>query len=141
MRRHIPKECKEIAICMSLSGGVSDKLIRRYTGISQRVMKRLRKTFRETGEVVQTLLDVGRPRLIDSLDAAVSHLSSLLFCFPGLIHCTSSLRVVSSGNPICHCLSCKTIYGRSVMSLCRQTRFLEHCTDVVSQEKGSVRTF
>ncbi|KIL67439.1 hypothetical protein M378DRAFT_42894, partial [Amanita muscaria Koide BX008] len=69
MRRHIPKEYKEIVIHMSLNEGVSDRFICRYTGISQRAMKRLRKTYRETGEVVRMPLDAGRPRIIDSLDA------------------------------------------------------------------------
>jgi hypothetical protein len=79
MRCHIPKEYKEIVIHMSLNGGVSDKLIHRYTGISQWAMKRLRKTYREMGEVVQMPLDVGQPRCIDSLDAAVSHSKFILF--------------------------------------------------------------
>ena len=80
MRRHIPKEYKEIAIHMSLNEGVSDKDIRRYTGISRRAMRRLRETYRETGEVVRTPLDDGRPRLLDALDAAVSHPSFLPLC-------------------------------------------------------------
>lgn len=79
MRRHIPKEYKEIAIHMSLNEGVSDKLIHCHTGISQRAMKPLWKTYRETGEVVRTPVDVGRPRRIDSLDAAVSHSKFILF--------------------------------------------------------------
>lgn len=78
MRRHIPKEYKEIAIHMSLNEDVSDKDIRCYVGISQRAMRRLRQTYRETGEVVRTPLDAGRPRLMDSLDVAVSHPS--FFC-------------------------------------------------------------
>ena len=51
MRRHIPKEHKEMALRMSQKN-VSDKKIRRYTGISERSLRYLRKTYRETGEVV-----------------------------------------------------------------------------------------
>ena len=80
MRRHIPKEYKEIALHMSLNEDVNDEDIHRYTGISQRAMRRLRETYYKTGEVVRTPLDAGRPRLLDSLDAVVSHPSFLLFC-------------------------------------------------------------
>jgi hypothetical protein len=59
---------------MSLNEGVSDTYIRRYMGISQRAMKRLRKTYRETGEPTQLPVCAGRPRLLDTLDAIVSHL-------------------------------------------------------------------
>jgi len=72
MRRHIPKERKEVALEMSLLN-VKDRTIRRYTGISERSMRYLRKTFRETGEVTRTPVCGGRPRILDSLDANVSY--------------------------------------------------------------------
>ncbi|TFK57962.1 hypothetical protein BDN72DRAFT_750054, partial [Pluteus cervinus] len=67
MRRHIPKEHKEIALRMSFLG-LSDKMIQRYTGISERSMKRLCQTFRVTGVVERRPIDCGRPRLLDALD-------------------------------------------------------------------------
>ena len=72
MRRHISRECKDIALHMSLNEKLSDKTIRRLTGISERAMKRLRRTFRETGELVRNPEFPGRPRFLDSLDACVS---------------------------------------------------------------------
>ena len=57
---------------MSLQEDVDDNGIRRFTGISERSMRRLRKTYNETGEVVQTPVCPGRPRIPDSLDADVS---------------------------------------------------------------------
>ncbi|OAX30911.1 hypothetical protein K503DRAFT_667529, partial [Rhizopogon vinicolor AM-OR11-026] len=48
---------------------VKDRTISRYTGISERSMRYIRKTFRETGEVVRTPICAGRPRILDSLDA------------------------------------------------------------------------
>ena len=64
---------------MSFGHGVCDRDIHRYTGISQRAMKRLRKTYRETGEVAKVLVCTGRPRLLDSLDAGVR----ISTCFSG----------------------------------------------------------
>ena len=72
MRRHITQELKDIALHMSLNEKVSDRNIRRYTGISERAMKRLRKTFRETGETVRKPAFPGRPHILDGLDAHVS---------------------------------------------------------------------
>ena len=83
MRRHISQERKDIALHMSLNEHVSDKIIRRYTGISERAMKRLRQTFRETGESVRKPVCSGRPRVLDSLDACVS--SILYLSLPQLV--------------------------------------------------------
>lgn len=69
MRRHIPKEYKDIALHMSLNEGVPDGLIRCYLGISARAMRRLRKTYRERGETVPVMCNQGRPRLLNALDA------------------------------------------------------------------------
>jgi hypothetical protein len=73
MRWHIPKEYKEIALRMT-QRNVSDRTIRRYTGISGRSMRYLRKTYRETGEVVRTPVCPGRPHTLDSLEANVNYL-------------------------------------------------------------------
>ena len=79
MRRHIPKEYKDLALHMSLNEGISDNDIHRYIGISPRAMRRLRKTYQETGETTRTPVSPGRPRLLDTLDALVNHFSLSLF--------------------------------------------------------------
>ena len=71
MGHHIPRERKEVALQMSVLG-LQDRTIRRYTGVSERSMRYLRKTFRETGEVVRVPLCTGRPRILDSLDTTVN---------------------------------------------------------------------
>jgi hypothetical protein len=72
MGRHIPRERKEVALQMSQLN-VKDTMIRRYTGISERSMRHIQKTYLETSEVVRTPVCAGRPRTLDSLDANVSH--------------------------------------------------------------------
>ena len=71
MRRHILKEHKEMALQMSQEN-VSDKKICHYTGISERSLLYLQKTYRDTGEVVRVPVCPGQPRTLDSLDANVS---------------------------------------------------------------------
>jgi hypothetical protein len=74
MGRHIPRERKEVALQMSALLDVKDRIIGRYTGISERSMRCIRKIFWETpGEVVRTPVCAGRPRILDSLDANVSY--------------------------------------------------------------------
>ncbi|KAG1796096.1 hypothetical protein EV424DRAFT_1334281 [Suillus variegatus] len=72
MGRHISKERKQIALQMSVLG-IQDPIIRRYTGISERSLRYIQKTFRETGKVMRTPVCAGRPRVLDSLDANVSY--------------------------------------------------------------------
>ena len=72
MRRHIPKEYKDLALHLSINLGLSDVLIRSYVGISPRAMRRLWKTYRERGETVPRPVTQGQPRLLDALDATVS---------------------------------------------------------------------
>ncbi|OJT10703.1 hypothetical protein TRAPUB_12796 [Trametes pubescens] len=69
MRRHIPKEVKDIALFMSFRHRLPDKEIRKYTGISIRALKRLRQTYLQTGETVRVPVCIGRPRQLDALDA------------------------------------------------------------------------
>jgi hypothetical protein len=70
MRR---QERKDIALHMSLNESVSDKNICCYTGISERAMKRLRKTFRDTFESVFQEIS------IDSLSLTHFKFSNTLF--------------------------------------------------------------
>ncbi|KAI0685877.1 hypothetical protein C8T65DRAFT_556021, partial [Cerioporus squamosus] len=67
-RRHISTEVKAIALCMSLECNLPDKKVKKYTGISICSLKRLRATFRQTGELVRIPVCPGRPRLLDALD-------------------------------------------------------------------------
>ena len=80
MGHHIPRERKEVALQMSVLG-LQDRTIRRYTGVSERSMRYLRKTFRETGEVVRVPLCTGRPRILDSLDTTVNSYPFLYFFY------------------------------------------------------------
>ncbi|KAG1777589.1 hypothetical protein EV702DRAFT_946255, partial [Suillus placidus] len=69
---YISWERKQIALHMSLLN-IGDSMIRRYTGISERSLRYMRKTFQETGEVMRTPVCAGRPRILDTLDVNVSH--------------------------------------------------------------------
>ena len=111
-----PRERKEVALQMS-SLNVKDRLIHHHTGISERSMW---KTFRETGEVVRTPVCAGRPRTLDTLDANVSYLLSLL------LSTRDFLRRVSSDNRTFFLLKCKISCGRFVASRFRLQRFQEH---------------
>jgi transposase len=71
-RRHIPREQKELVLGMS-QRNMHDREIRYLTGISERSMRYLRKTYRETGEVVRVPEVSGRPRTLDTFDANVSN--------------------------------------------------------------------
>jgi transposase len=82
VRRHISKETKELALSMSLQG-ISDLEIREMTGISERSVKRLRKTYRNSGSAAVAL---GRPRTLSSMEVKVrcvylSHLPPQLISF------------------------------------------------------------
>ncbi|KAG2034200.1 hypothetical protein BDR03DRAFT_870546 [Suillus americanus] len=75
MGRYISKERKQIALQMSLLN-IKDPAIYRYTGISERSMRYLRKTYRETGEVVRTPICTGRPRIF--LEACIERQPDIL---------------------------------------------------------------
>ena len=51
-RRRIPGETKELALSLSLQG-ISDLEIRELTGISERTVKRLQRTFRNSGSTAR----------------------------------------------------------------------------------------
>ncbi|KAI0746405.1 Homeodomain-like protein [Daedaleopsis nitida] len=69
MRRHISRELKELALRLSLHHRMSDKAIKSITGISIRTIKRLRQTYRQTGDLGWIPVSNGRPRALDGLDA------------------------------------------------------------------------
>lgn len=68
--RHISDELKEMALSMSLQG-LRDSEIQNLTGIGVRCIKRVRKTFRETGEVSRKPIAPGRPRTLTPIHRQV----------------------------------------------------------------------
>ena len=70
VRRHISNETKELALSMSLQG-MCDLEIRELTGISERSVKRLRRTYRNTGTVTHKPVAPGRPRTLTSMEVKV----------------------------------------------------------------------
>ncbi|KAI0682756.1 hypothetical protein BC835DRAFT_1234289, partial [Cytidiella melzeri] len=78
MRRHISRKLKELALRMLLEHGIPDALISKYTDISTRSLERLRKTYHDTGEVVNVPLTLGRPRTLDALNANMSFLEACI---------------------------------------------------------------
>lgn len=80
MRRHISKEIKDLVVRMSLEHGLSDKNISTWLGLSERTVRRLRQTYRETGDTVRVPIQSGRPRILDGSQANVCvYLCVLLF--------------------------------------------------------------
>ena len=63
--RHISDEAKEMALSMSLQG-LSDAEVRGLTGISERSLKRLRSTYRNTGAVSRP--SPGQNRTLTSME-------------------------------------------------------------------------
>ena len=85
VRRHISNETKELALSMSLQG-ICDLEIRELTGISERSVKRLRRTYRNSGSVAGKSVATGRPRTLSSMEVNVrcvylSHLPPQLISF------------------------------------------------------------
>ncbi|EGO04579.1 hypothetical protein SERLA73DRAFT_128607 [Serpula lacrymans var. lacrymans S7.3] len=68
MRHHIPKEQKILAYKLSCIHGLSNRHVSRYLGISQRTIRRIRKTFRDTGEVGHQPACQGQPCAFDGLE-------------------------------------------------------------------------
>ena len=79
VRRHITNESKELALSMSLQG-ICDMEIRNLTGISERSVKRLRRTYRNSGAVSCKPVASGRPRLLSSMEVKVSHTGIRMMC-------------------------------------------------------------
>ena len=115
VRRHISNETKELALSMSLQG-TSDLEIRKLTGISERSVKRLRRTYRNSGSVACKPVAPGRPRTLSSMEVKVrrvylSHLPPQLILFPLLF---SFFVIVSSGGLTCPSPSCRATSGKCV---------------------------
>ncbi|EGO01091.1 hypothetical protein SERLA73DRAFT_179149 [Serpula lacrymans var. lacrymans S7.3] len=68
MRRHIPKEQKILVYKLSCIHGLSDRHVSHYLGISQQTIRRIRKTFRDTGEVGHQLACQGQSCALDGLE-------------------------------------------------------------------------
>ncbi|KAI0365358.1 hypothetical protein BV20DRAFT_938165 [Pilatotrama ljubarskyi] len=78
-RRHIPDEQKELILTMLAH--LSPKKIADVTGISARTIRRVRQTYRETGQVSRKPLVNGRPREL----TGVEYLESLIERQPDLM--------------------------------------------------------
>lgn len=74
-RRHISRKLKELILKMRKHPGMSTSKIQELTGVSSRTQYRVAALMQNTGEVVQTPVAPGRPRILNSLDVAVSILS------------------------------------------------------------------
>jgi hypothetical protein len=76
-RRYIHPELKKLVLKMQRENPTMTRSeIKELTGVSVITQSRIRTLERETGEVIRTPLQMGRPRLLNALDAAVSvHLS------------------------------------------------------------------
>ncbi|KAI0691759.1 hypothetical protein BC835DRAFT_1278930 [Cytidiella melzeri] len=79
-RRHIPPEHKELVITMAAT--LSVRSIAHATGISERTVRRILQTWRETGEVCQRPYVDGRPRLLSMFNFLV--LESLISRTPDI---------------------------------------------------------
>ena len=76
MGRYISQDVKRIVLRMSLQHHISDTLISESTDVGRRMLRRLRKTYRDSGDVVRKPAVTGRPRTLDGLDAVVCTLPS-----------------------------------------------------------------
>ena len=70
VHRRIPNETKELALSMSLQG-ICDLEIRELTGISECSVKRLRRTYRNSGSVARESVARGRPRTLSLAEVKV----------------------------------------------------------------------
>ena len=77
-RCHISTETKHLFVTMSAKLKALD--IERLTGHKKRTINRVLKLHRETGCVVKEPLQCGRPRILNSLDIAVSHSYAFVHC-------------------------------------------------------------
>jgi transposase len=68
VRRHISDELKEVALSMSAQG-LSGSDICKSIGISERTLRRLRNTYKHTGEVSRKQVVSGRFRMLTSMEA------------------------------------------------------------------------
>ncbi len=68
VRRHISNELKEMALSMSLQG-LSDLEVHDFTGISERSLKHLQSTYRNTSGVLRK--SPGRFRMLTTIESKV----------------------------------------------------------------------
>ncbi len=78
VRQHIPKELKEMALSMSLQG-LCDSDIRKYTGISASMLKRLCSALRTGSLFPPPPINRGRPQVLTAIQIKVR----MLYLGPG----------------------------------------------------------
>jgi len=104
VRRQISDELKQMALSMSLQG-IRDSEIRENTGISERSLKRIRKTHRALGEVSGKQAILGRSRILSGTEVKVRHI--YVYTCLALSYFFSSFVIASDASPTWHSLSCK----------------------------------
>ena len=101
VRRHISQDLKEAALSMSLQG-LTDSVIRQYTGISECSMVRLCNSYQQPAH--PSPVPAGWPRVLSAIQVKVCMQSSnpCLWCY------VSTRRQPDLGGALsdCHLLSC-----------------------------------
>ncbi len=120
VRRHISDDLKEMALAMSLQG-LPDSEVRELTGISERSLKRLRRTYRDKGKVSNGPSNEGRPRILSAMEVKVRRNFSGLVYLLIIGSFSVTVSTVSLTRPSS---SCKLSSVRSSLSrcLCRRLR-------------------
>ncbi len=88
----IPSEQKQLLVVM-LCKGLSPKEISGATGVSVRTIQRVRRLWLDTGKVVKPALEMGRPRVLSSLEVNVRGSSLPMFC--NLQFCSTSKALLN----------------------------------------------
>src|SRR6266404_1731783 len=120
VHRHISNDLKEMALAMSLQG-LPDSEVRELTGISERSLKRLRRTYRDKGKVSNGPSNEGRPRILSAMEVKVRRNFSGLVYLLIIGSFSVTVSTVSLTRPSS---SCKLSSVRSSLSrcLCRRLR-------------------
>ncbi|KIJ57581.1 hypothetical protein HYDPIDRAFT_110168 [Hydnomerulius pinastri MD-312] len=74
-RRHIPDDIKCLIVHMDRQAEetLTRAQIRTLTGVAESTQRRILALHNKTGEVIQQPLENGRPRVLNGMNAAVSH--------------------------------------------------------------------
>ena len=76
-RRHIPIAIKELMITLQTSKGLKKKQVANLLDVDARTVRRVTKLEAETGSVVREPVSKGPRRLLNGIDCAVCHVSSV----------------------------------------------------------------
>jgi hypothetical protein len=104
VRRHISGEVKKLALSMYFQG-LNDREVRGLTGISERSLKRLRNTFRNTGGVLR--VSPGRFRMLTAMEVKVRGTLLSIVSFSNLCTAISLFVIVSRASQTSPSRSCR----------------------------------